>query len=245
MGISDFINRIKLSPIWAKKVETPPEPKTPIEPKHIEVPVDPLDWRFSERTPKRKVLKNPWNSQRDNKFSPSSACNVTSLQIALSLDSKVTDDELFLLCNSSQTRRDFFQKYPGEHWIKPFFDKGNANQVFLVLQEVARKVIGSNHCKMIGNLTKSKILEEIDNGYSAVVCGKFINGKHTLEHFVTIVGYDLDTKNYIVNDPWGDWNKRYTVKIGDKVEYSMDKLKIGSFLSNIAILVHADKRVPV
>jgi len=209
-------------------------------------PVNPIGWRFLEDSGTRKILRNPWNSQRDNKFCPGSSCNVTSMQVALSLDTKVTDDELFLLCNSSTMRNNFFKKYPGEAWVKPHFDKGKANEVFLVLQEAARCILESDkYCKMIGNLSRELIISEIDKGYPVIVCGAFIRGKSTLEHFVTIVGYDLEKKVWIVNDSWGNWNTGYKDRNGERVPYSMDKMRIGSVLSRLAILVHADRRVPV
>jgi hypothetical protein len=195
--------------------------------------------RFKINTEKRKSLIHPWNSQRDNKLSPGSSCNVTALQVALSLDFKITDDELFTMCNSDEMKETIKKKYPRDKWILPFFNKKAANEVWVVIVEAAIKVIGdSKYVKFHQNLTKDLIIKEINNGYPVIVCGKFTGG-----HFVTIIGYDLEKNVWITNDSWGNWNTKYSIKNGDNVEYEMSKLTIGTFLNKMAILVHADKKI--
>jgi hypothetical protein len=195
--------------------------------------------RFKTNTPQRKVLSNPWNSQRDNKLSPSSSCNVTALQVALSLDYGITDDELFTLCNSDEMKTLIQKKYPRDGWILPYFTKKAANEIWVVVVEAAIKIIGDpKYVKFHQGITRDLIIKEIDNGYPVIVCGKFTGG-----HFVTIVGYDLEKKVWVIQDSWGNWNTKYSIKNGDNVEYEMSKLTIGSFLTKMAILVHADKRM--
>ena len=196
--------------------------------------------RFKVKTDRRKSLIHPWNDQRNNKFYHGASCNVSSLQVALSLDFKITDDELFTMCNSEEMKDIIKKKYPRDGWILPFFTKKAANEVWVVVLEAAIKVIGdSKYVKFHQNLTKELIIQEIDNGYPVIVCGKFTGG-----HFVTIIGYDLDKNVWIANDSWGNWNTKYSIRNGDNVEYEMSKLIIGSFLNKMAILVHADKRLP-
>lgn len=196
--------------------------------------------RFKENTDKRKVLSHPWNSQRDNKLSPRSSCNVTALQVTLSLDYGITDDELFTICNSDEMKNKIQKKYPKDTWILPFFSKRAANEVWVVLIEAAIQIIGdTKYVRFHQNLTKELIIKEIDKGYPVIVCGKFTGG-----HFVTIVGYDLEKGVWVTNDSWGDWRSGYKIVNGDNVEYSIEKLKIGSFLNKMAILIHADKREP-
>lgn len=196
--------------------------------------------RFKVKTDRRKSLIHPWNDQRNNKFSPGASCNVSSLQVSLSLDFKITDDELFTMCNSEEMKDIIKKKYPRDGWIMPFFTKKTANEVWVVVVESAIKVIGdSKYVKFHQNISKDLIIKEIDNGYPVIVCGKFTGG-----HFVTIIGYDLEKNVWIANDSWGNWNTKYSIKNGDNVEYDMNKLTIGSFLNKMAILVHADKRLP-
>ena len=197
--------------------------------------------KFKIITEKRKALVHPWNDQRNNKFSPRSSCNVSSLQVSLSLDFKITDDELFAICNSSEMQEAIKKKYPRDSWIMNFFTKKAANEVWVVLIEAAIRVIGdAKYVKFHQNITKELIIKEIDGGYPVIVCGKFTGG-----HFVTIVGYDLDKNVWIVNDSWGDWRTGYKILNGDNVEYEMAKLTIGSFLTKMAILIHADKKTVV
>jgi hypothetical protein len=197
--------------------------------------------KFKINTEKRKSLIHPWNSQRDNKLSPGSSCNVTALQVALSLDFKITDDELFTMCNSEEMKESIKKKYPKDGWILPYFTKKAANEIWVVVIEAAIKVIGdSKYVKFHQNINKELIIKEIDNGYPVIVCGKFTGG-----HFVTIIGYDLEKNVWIVNDSWGNWNTKYSIKNGDNVEYDMNKLTIGTFLNKMAILVHADKKITV
>jgi hypothetical protein len=195
--------------------------------------------RFKIIKEKKLVLAHPWNSQRDNKFSPRSACNVTSLQVALSLDYSITDDELYQIANSDEIKNIIKQKYPKDTWILNFFTKKTANEVWVVLVETAIKIIGDTRfAKFHQNLTRELIISEINKGYPVIVCGKFTGG-----HFVTIIGYDLEKNVWIANDSWGDWNTGYRIVNGNNVEYSMEKLTIGSFLNRMAILIHADKRI--
>ena len=89
--------------------------------------------RFKVKTDRRKCLIHPWNDQRNNKFSPGASCNVSSLQVALSLDFKITDDELFTMCNSEEMKDIIKKKYPRDGWILPFFTKKAANEVWVVV----------------------------------------------------------------------------------------------------------------
>ena len=195
--------------------------------------------RSKENSESRKVLSHPVNDQRNNKFSPRSSCNVSSAQVLLSLDYPTTDDELFLLCNSDEMQALIKKKYPKDTWILPFFKKGNANEVWVVIVEALIKIMGTDkYVKFHQSISNELIIKEINEGYPVMVCGKFTGG-----HFVTIIGYDLQKKVWVCNDSWGDWNTGYKIVNGNNVEYSMDKLKIGSFLTKMAILCHADKRI--
>lgn len=206
-------------------------------------PVDPIAYRFKERTERRKILNTVWNSQRDNKHSPASACNVTAIQSSGSLDWKLTDDELWELCHSQLTIEAVRKKYPKDFgWISPFFKNKCANEVFAVLAEAVNIYLQSDkYCKFVGNISQDLIISEINNGYAVNVCGKWAGSGH----FVSICGYDLDKKTWIVNDPWGDWNTKYTDHNGDHKEYQWAKNPIGTFIRTLGILVHADKRIEI
>ena len=223
-----------------------PQPPQPIEEKPVEVVapvvVDPIAYRFKVKQEGYKILTCNDNSQRNNKYSPKSACNVTSLQIAMSIDyPNLTDDQLFVLANSESTRKIVHTKYPGNAWIDNYFRDNCANEVFVCIIEAANQIIGSSaYCKMVSNLSLQDIKNQIDNGYAVMLCGKYAgNG-----HFICVVGYNDIKKCFIVNDPWGNWIKGYTPPYdGFNVEYPYDRTM--QTKSSLSILVHSDKRIPV
>jgi uncharacterized protein YvpB len=220
------------------------DPKTPIE-QPVMPNVPRMNPRYKVYTDTVKILAHPGNSQLNNRFSPRSACNVTSLQIALSLDSRVTDDELFALCNSTRMAQAIQAKYPRDWgWISQYFTKGCANEVWVVILEAALMTLGGNWARIIFNLSNQMIIDEINQGYPVIINGRFTHAGH----FVVVVGYDRNTGHWIINDPYGDWTTSYRNKQAiENLRYPMRKLTIGrgNFLSSMAILVHADKRVPV
>lgn len=208
------------------------------------IPVNPQRKRYAEYSEKRKKLLNPWNSQRNNKYSPSGACNVTAVQVILSLDyPNVTDDELFLLCNSQQVKNIIQKKYPVDFngWIWKYFRDNCANEVFVCMIEAVKIIMQSElFVRMECRLTAEKVKKEIDAGYAVFASGSFgFQG-----HIVAIIGYDDEKRVWIVNDSWGDKNTNYKNINGDSVEYSYDWMKIPGYISQTGILIHPDKRNP-
>jgi len=70
-------------------------------------------------------------------------------------------------------------------------------------------------------LTPGQIKESIDNDFPVIVSGKFTAGGH----FILIVGYD--NYNWIVDDPYGDWNSNYspeTIGKGAKLLYNFARV---------------------
>lgn len=220
-----------------KKIDTFLEEKKKKEPKPI----------FSEQSENRKILNINYNSQRDNKFSPRSACNVTSIQMALSNHYGITDDEIFLLCNSKDMENRIRIKYPKDFskWIYPnYFRKNSANEVFVVLLEAVQVIMDSTkYVKIQWNLTDEIIKKEIDLGYPFVACGKLVplGGGRFGGHFITIIGYDKNS--WIVHDPFGDWNTGYKSQKGEGLYYSRAKIK--SKLYSYGFKIHSDKRLIV
>ena len=226
---------VKIHTELRSDIVMPPMPELP--------PVDPIAYRYKERTDRRKILNTVWNSQRDNKYSPASACNVTAVQSSGSMDWALKDDELWELCHSKQTIEAVRKKYPKDFgWISPFFKNKCANEVFAVLAEAVNVYLQSDKfCKYVGNISQGLIISEIDKGYAVNACGAWAGSGH----FVSICGYDLDKKCWIVNDPWGDWNTKYTDRNGNNKEYLWAKNPIGSFIRQLGILLHADKRIEI
>ena len=74
----------------------------------------------------------------------------------------------------------------------------------------------------------------IDSKYPAIISAKFTPGGH----FVLVVGYDLDN-NFIVDDPYGNWNKSYQAdESGAKVKYPIDKvIEVCTYKKNKAMRI--------
>lgn len=215
--------------------------ETIVEPK-VEKPKN----RYKQYLSNIKKLINWYNSQRDNKRSPNSACNVTSIQTALSVDLTITDDEIFYLCNSQKTRDIIKKAYPKDWiWIKPYFDKQKANQVLVVLLSVIQDLIGTQYARIDWKLTFDKIQSEIDLGYAVPILGGFTSTSK-YSHFVCIVGYNLLNESFIVHDSWGDWNKNYRGEGGKDGEYKEYKFKdLQPIFSGTGFIIRSDKQNPV
>lgn len=237
---------------WEPKASIPPKSIAPVSPPMPPPPTMKMEEKsetvvierpvFLENSKDRKILFIQYNSQRDNKFSPRSACNVTTIQMGLSRHFSITDDELFLLCNSMEMNNKIKSKYPKDYakWIYPdFIRKGSANEVFVVLLEAMYNTMDSTRfAKIEWNLTDQKIINEINNGYPFGACGNFVGG-----HFVLIIGYDLAKKVWIVHDPFGNWLTGYKDTKGAYLEYPMARVK--KILYTYGFKIHADKRIPV
>lgn len=164
-------------------------------------------------TNRENPLTVKYNSQRDNKHKPNSSCNVTSLQMMLSvIDPDVRDDELWEVCNSKEVK-EWAVKNIGS-WVRPYIKNNKLNQVYAVLAYAGNKVIGQTVCLAVSNLDIKTITDQIDKGHPVLFGGKFTRSGH----IVCAIGYN--DHGLIVHDPWGNWNTRYKVKEGPNVLYS-------------------------
>lgn len=228
---------------------------------------------FLIKTHQETILNVEYNSQRDNKLSHKSACNVTCLAMSMSLYYKREHDDLFInkfgMANFHPNIYDIVAK-TGFHNLNlddKLFASINSKefQNYITYKYPSEIWIHNYFKKCAGNEVFISLVEIInyilgDSKYATL--GKRLNldlivkeislgypviicGKFTGGHFVTVVGYNLKKNVLIVHDPWGDWNTNYKNKNGKFVEYSISKLFSYNFLSTIPILVHFDKRVKV
>lgn len=194
--------------------------------------------KFLEHSKELKNLNIPYNSQRDNKFAPKSSCNVTCLQMTLANSYSITDDEIYLLCQTKEVHQQVEKRYRNDYnkWIKSYIDSGRSTEVLVILQEASHQILQSDrYSKVTFSMNHNLILSEIDKGYPVIICGNFTGG-----HFVVIKGYDMKSNSYIVNDPWGDWNKKYKDFNGENKYYSFQK--VWRIMYKYGILIHADKK---
>jgi uncharacterized protein YvpB len=124
----------------------------------------------------------PYFSQRDNKFNPSGACNVTSVAMCLyhfgirgDGSHKQLEDQMYARC----LQNDWSRHTP----------------------EGLKKLIESYGLKddLTINGSLSDIRSALDKGQACIVHGYFTHSGH----IIVIRGYDA--KNFYVNDPWGEW----------------------------------------
>lgn len=166
-----------------------------------------------------KRLKYKYRSQRDNKYSPTTTCNVTALAMALScLGVEVSEDDLYLKANSKR-----YQRYALKigNWIDKFIKRRKLNQVWKILEKLADEALGGKEKATFKSnwLTMSDIISRINIGQPVLISGSFTHGGH----IVCVVGHN--SIGLICADPWGDWNQKYKDHDGDGVLYLYDKLR--------------------
>lgn len=150
-------------------------------------------------------LDVPFRSQRDNKYAPYQACNLTSVAMVLDYfdladdkDGKQLEDILF-----KEFEIEGKNKYLHSHLSKEMRDRGL-------------------HARFT---TKGKIEEikrHLDKGYPCIISGSFTRGGH----IIVVRGYD--DKGLFVNDPYGEVLGRtykYQATTGENLHYSYGLIK--------------------
>jgi len=161
----------------------------------------------------------PFRSQRDNKEKPSSACNVTSIIIALCAAGFPVDtfapkgeqpeDALMRFIYSDAATLKRWEQIDPKKEIPP-------NQWHAVLSYGAGrflKTFGYDPSTVVFNTAVSitEIINAVNSGGAAVVSGQFSQNGKPLHHIVAVVGYgeDKDGFYFIIDDPWGNHKTDY------------------------------------
>ena len=179
---------------------------------------------MNEKNDKKNEVDNgagkPFRTQRDNKEKPVSACNVTSVIIALCAADWPVDT--FSGCNEQpeDLLMRFIYSDPSTltRW-KQIDPQGKIppNQWHAVLAYGANRFLksfGYNSLPVTFReaVSVEEITAAINAGGAAVVSGIFPQeGKAPLRHVVAAVGYGTDEKGFyfIIDDPWGDYRNGY------------------------------------
>lgn len=184
--------------------------------------------------PSPNIIEIPYNTQRNNKANQNGQCNVTSLQMALSRGSNITDNELYEMCNTQEMKDWAWKNYPGKDMAK-CIKNNNLNIVWPVLERVGGMVIGKQFVKYKEKQPIEVIKAEIDKGYCVVFGGAFTRAGH----IVCAVGYtDL---GLVCHDPFGV-APDYRDRDGAYVVYSYPYL--AKIRSGRILMVHYDKQNP-
>lgn len=184
--------------------------------------------------PNPHIQSVPYNSQRNNKANHNGQCNVTSLQMALSRGSDITDNELYDMCNTKEMKAWALEHYPSKDMEK-CVRNNNLNIVWPVLERVGGMVIGKQFVKYKEKQPIDVIKAELDKGYCVVFGGAFTKAGH----IVCAVGYtDL---GLVCHDPFGV-APDYRDRDGAYVVYSYPYL--AKIRSGRILMVHWDKENP-
>jgi hypothetical protein len=173
--------------------------------------------------------KIPYYSQRNNKKRPSSACNVTAATQACAITDNLfqhpageqPEDYLMGILETPEAWELLNIKFPGA--------RCNPWNTSHCIAWAVNKASGRRICR-VETVTLQEMLHHIIiTGGAVVVGGKFTKSGH----FVCIVGLDTEQdiaeirtvddidlskiKNIIIDDPWGDYTKRYKDPNGNDV----------------------------
>lgn len=164
------------------------------------------------------VKKVPYFPQRDNIFVPTGTCNVTALAMLMAYHrgcdyfknkQMQPEDYLFSQLQTDEARSVFLSQFP---WAKRH--GYNPRNVHGMLSWLAREKHGFE-----GRFTQGAGVDEIFEHlveYGPVI----LSGKFTASgHIVLLVGSTPDG-DYVVHDPWGDWNIYYMNKGWDPLANS-------------------------
>ncbi|MCQ2242416.1 hypothetical protein [Treponema sp.] len=179
----------------------------------------------------------PYYSQRANALKPNRSCNVTAMISALSSANwpvesfvnsifKTPADALMNFILTDKQVQDLWHKkdpkglYPPNEWHEILCYGTN-----LFLEEKKLITNGKLAVEWGEHRSISDLTRTLDDGGSAALRGLFkYNGKD-IGHVVCLVGYERDSygqiKNWIIDDPFGDYRTGYKNVNGNDIVMSM------------------------
>jgi len=171
-------------------------------------------------SPIKHMLEVPYYSQRDNKYNPNGTCNVTCLAMALSyLDIRKRsvhgnvqlEDDLYQFLHTKEADAAFKEVAPALYGkVKP--QHAHAMLAWAAQEYGAtRTVSGARPLEEIARLVQQ---------HPVLLSGRFTGSGH----IVLAVGLS-EGSDFIVHDPWGDWNQGYQERNGEARVYRWRSLE--------------------
>lgn len=166
----------------------------------------------------RTRLRVTHRSQRDNAHAPSSTCNVTSYAMCLSMlgvadpPGKQLEDALYERIVSPA----------GEAYARKEFPWAVGKTALWTVHGMLVWAAGQYGIKaeFSTNRRWTGIEEQITRGRPVVLSSKFTASGH-----LVVLSGIADVNTYIVDDPWGDWNRGYRDQDGSDRVYTIEALE--------------------
>lgn len=173
---------------------------------------------LTQGNPIQTRLPVRYRSQRDNAHAPSSTCNVTSYAMVLNSIFGVPDpageqleDSLYELINSPAGVAYAKQNFPWAVGTTALVTV-HGMLVWAAAQHAVRAVFATTR-------SWSSIVYELTHGRPVVLAGKFTASGH-----IVVLSGLADPATFIVQDPWGDWNRGYREVDGSSRVYTQESL---------------------
>lgn len=157
-----------------------------------------------------------WYTQRNNRIYPLEACTPTSVVMALDIEGLdfpwcptgvQPEDHLMDVLRGPIGRE--LQKKLTPWWV----DRVPPNQVHLVVAHVVNRLYGRRVARWVPEGPLKRVAEEISSGHPVVIGGSFAG----LSHTVCVAGYDVETDELMLMDPFGDPRTEYRNQRGNDV----------------------------
>lgn len=180
-------------------------------------------------------LPVPYYSQRDNSTRPYQTCNMTCVAMILEYffqQEKLKKDGLF----ARLRKKAIEEKKQIEDLLTADITKNYGNDA-IYNHAVISRVLQEFGVRSIFNVKTpfSEIKEALRKGNPCIYSGKFTRSGH----IVVIRGYDDTTKQWIVNDPFGEYTPNgYVSKGGNGIRYSYALLSRLSYAGSDTTWAH-------
>lgn len=152
------------------------------------------------------TLSVPYHSQRNNKYAPSGSCLHTSLAMCLNYLGKDTnkDDKL-------QLEDEIYEKMLARDIPRGYHD---------LIGALVTKNYGVS-CKFDTNTPFKSLRAHLSKGFPGYISAKYTRSGH----ITAVCGYNYPERYWLINDPWGNYNKGYkNDHNGKMVKYSFDTI---------------------